>query len=117
MSTYPFKLDPDALALWRSGALALWRFERRIGGQKTVGVEAGQGAERGVVRGVGLQARWLTDGLRLRTPGGARRRERSELEIGEEMIFEFRSFESAEAGLWVKAAVVGTSPHALERRA
>ena len=45
MSTYPFKLDPDALALWRSGVLALWRFERRIGGQKTVGVEAGQGAE------------------------------------------------------------------------
>ena len=37
MSTYPFKLGPDALALWR--------FERRIGGQKTVGVEAGQGAE------------------------------------------------------------------------
>ena len=39
-----------------------------------------------------------------------------ELEVGEELIFEFRSFESAEAGLWVKAAVVGTSPHAFGQK-
>ena len=61
MSTYPFKLGPDALALWR--------FERRIGGQKTVGREAGQGAERGVGRGVGLLARRLSVGASAENAG------------------------------------------------
>ena len=97
--------------------LGVYYVGKNISGRGAVGGGAGQGAERGVERGVGLLARKLTNGLKLRTPDGARRRERSELEVGEKLIFEFRSFESAEAGLWVKAAVVGTSPHALKRRA
>ena len=67
MFTYPFELGLDHGVLWR-----------RSGWREAVGEEAGQGAERGVERGVGLLARRLSDGLRLRTPGGARRRERSD---------------------------------------
>ena len=105
MSTYPFKLDPDALALWR--------FERRIGGQKTVGGQ-GRGRERGVVLGVGcgrtlrLRRRVAHVGERDRFGAGSKRG------VG---FSRSRRFESAEAGLWVKAAVDGTSPHALEKRA
>ena len=80
MFTYPFELGLDLGELGGDG---------RVGGRKAVDEEAGQGAERGVELGVGLQARRLTVWLRLRTPGGARRRERSlELEVGEELIFE-----------------------------
>ena len=80
MFTYPFELGLDLGELGGDG---------RVGGRRAV---AGQGAARGVGRGVGLLARRLSDGLRLRTPSGARWRERSELEVGEELIFEFRSF-------------------------
>ena len=56
-----------SLALWRFGALAA---ERRVGGQKAVDEEAGQGAERGVV---GLL--------------GQGERDRTELEVREELDF------------------------------
>ena len=84
-STYPFKLVPDhverrfgALALW---SLALWRFgalaaERRVGGQKAVDEEAGQGAERGVV---GL----LGQGERDRNGAGSR--EKREIRVPESL--------------------------------
>ena len=50
MFTYPFELGLDLGELGGDG---------RVGGRKAV---AGQGAERGVGRGVGLLARRLTDG-------------------------------------------------------
>ena len=76
----------------------------------------GRGRERGVGRGVGLQAPWLTD-TSAETPGGARWREREIVGAGSKRRVEFlRSwrFESAKmTGLWAKADVDGTSPHAL----
>ena len=83
MSTYPFKLVPDHGELGGDG---------QVGGRRAV---AGQGAERGeaLKRGVGLQARGLTDG----DFGGERRvahvgeRDRTELEVGKSVRFEFRS--------------------------